>query len=142
MKRQRIFSGAPWEESVGYCRALRVGELVFVTGTAPVADGGGVQAPGDAYQQARRCFEIIAKAIQQLGATPSDIVRTRMFVTDIRLWEDFARAHREFVGDNRPCTTMVEVSALIDPDMLIEVEADAVISGPPFIASEISPIAR
>ncbi len=131
MERQRIFSGAPWEESVGYCRALRVGNLIFVTGTAPVADGGGVHAPGDAYEQARRCFGIIAKAIQPLGATPSDIVRTRMFVRDIRRWEDFARAHREFVGDNRPCTTMVEVSALIDPEMLIEVEADAVICEPP-----------
>lgn len=142
MKRHRIFSGAPWEESVGYCRALRVGDLVFVTGTAPVADGGGVHAAGDAYQQARRCFEIIEKAIEQLGATPGDIVRTRMFVTDIRRWQDFARAHREFVGDNRPCTTMVEVSALIDPEMLIEVEADAVISARPVSALENSFITR
>lgn len=128
MEIYRVFSGAPWEESVGYCRAVRAGNLVFVTGTAPLAEDGTVFAPGDAYRQAQRCFEIIGNALRSLGASAADVVRTRMFVTDIRRWQDFGRAHREFVGDNRPCTTMVEVRALIDPDMLIEVEADAVIS--------------
>ena len=126
MHAQRVFSGAPWEQSVGYCRALRHGKLVFVTGTAPLADDGSVVAPGDAYRQAKRCFEIITRAIRQLGAVPADVIRTRLYVTDIRRWEEFGRAHKEFVGESRPCTTMVEVRALIDPAMLIEVEADAI----------------
>lgn len=107
---------------------MRVGDLIFVTGTAPVADDGGVFAPGDAFRQAGRCFEIIRNALASLGATPADVVRTRMFVTDIHRWQEFGRAHREFVGDNRPCTTMVEVKALIDPHMLIEIEVDAVVT--------------
>jgi len=123
---QRTFSGAPWESKVGYCRALRAGDRIFVTGTAPVAAAGGVFAPGDAYAQARRCFEIIAQALEALDADPSCIVRTRMFVTDIDRWEEYGRAHQEFFGTHPPTTTMVEVSRLIDPDMLIEVEADAV----------------
>ena len=123
---QRAFSGAPWETHVGYCRALRAGNQIFVTGTAPVDDRGGVFAPGDAYAQARRCFEIIERALQQLGAERRHVVRTRMFVTDIRRWEDFGQAHREFFGQHPPCTTMVEVKSLIDPAMLIEVEADAI----------------
>ena len=86
MRAQRVFSGAPWEARVGYCRALRHGRLVFVTGTAPMADDGTVFAPGDAYRQARRCFEIITRAMRQLGALPADIVRTRMYVTDISRW--------------------------------------------------------
>ena len=126
MRAQRVFSGAPWEQRVGYCRALRHGKMVFVTGTAPVADDGSVFAPGDAYQQAKRCFEIITRSMRQLGALPADVVRTRMFVTDIRRWEEFGRAHSEFVGENRPCTSMVEVRALIDPAMLIEIEVDAI----------------
>jgi isochorismate pyruvate lyase len=127
---QRVFSGAPWEAEVGYCRALRVGERIFVTGTAPVAEGGGVHAPGDAYQQARRCFEIIGRALGELGADLSAVVRTRMFVTDISRWAEFGRAHREAFADHPPTTTMVEVRALIDPEMLIEVEADAVAPAP------------
>lgn len=111
---------------MGYCRAIRVGEHVYVTGTAPVAEGGGVHAPGNAYEQARRCFELVAKALRDLDADVSDVVRTRMFVTDISLWEEFGRAHREAFGAHPPATTMVEVAALIDPGMLIEVEADAV----------------
>jgi isochorismate pyruvate lyase len=123
---QRIFSGAPWEARVGYCRALRAGGLIFVTGTAPVDEHGRTFAPGDGYRQARRCLEIIENALRQLGATREHVVRTRMFVTDIRRWEEFGRAHREFFGAGPPCTTMVEVKSLIDPEMLIEVEADAV----------------
>lgn len=123
---RRTYSGAPWESRVGYCRALRAGAHIYVTGTAPVAEGGGVFAPGDGYAQARRCFEIIERALQDLGAEMSDVVRTRMFVTDISRWEEFGRAHGEFFTEHPPATTMVEVKSLIDPAMLIEVEADAV----------------
>ena len=126
--RRHVFSGAKWESIVGYCRALRVGNQVFVTGTAPVADDGSVFAPGDAYRQARRCFEIIDRAMRELGAGREHVVRTRLFVTDISRWADYGRAHSEFVGDNRPCTTMVEVKALIDPAMLVEIEVDAVVA--------------
>lgn len=123
---QRTFSGAPWEREVGYCRAVRAGDHIWVTGTAPVNDAGGVHAPGDGYEQARRCFEIMRKALQDLGADLCDVVRTRMLVTDISRWREFGRAHKEAFGDHPPATTMVEVRALIHPEMLIEVEADAV----------------
>jgi enamine deaminase RidA (YjgF/YER057c/UK114 family) len=124
---ERVGSRAIWEDRVGYCRALRAGNLVFVTGTAPVdASGAGVHAVGDAYAQARRCLELIEQAIAAFGIGRARIVRTRMFVTDIDRWEEFGRAHAEFFGDHRPTTTMVEVRRLIDPDMLIEIEADAV----------------
>jgi isochorismate pyruvate lyase len=129
-ERRRAFSGAPWESRVGYCRAVRAGDHVYVTGTAPVGEAGGVHAPGDAYAQARRCFEIIQRALREVGADLSDVVRTRMFVTDISRWEEFGTAHREFFGGHPPATTMVEVRALIAPEMLIEIEADAV-CGPP-----------
>lgn len=126
MNIQRAFSGAPWEKQIGYCRALRVGEHIYVTGTAPVGDDGKTFAPNDPYAQAQRCFEIIERAMQELGADRSHIVRTRMFVTDIKLWHEFGRAHQEFFANNPPATTMVQVNALIDPAMLIEIEADAI----------------
>ena len=126
MEFRRTFSGAPWESRVGYCRAVRAGQHIYVTGTAAVADDGGVFAPGDAYEQANRCFGIIERALDDLGADLSCIVRTRMFVTDISRWEEFGRAHGEFFGAHPPATSMIEVKALIDPQMLIEVEADAV----------------
>ena len=129
MSFQRVFSGAPWEAQVGYCRALRAGDRIFVTGTAPVAEGGGVYAPDDAYAQARRCFEIIERALAEVGAGLGDVTRTRMFVTDIERWPDYGRAHAEAFGDHPPTTTMVEVRRLIDPGMLIEIEADAVVGG-------------
>lgn len=124
---ERSFSGAPWEGVAGYCRALRAGNQIFVTGTASVDDDGNVFAPGDAYAQAVRCCEIIRAHLRKLGADTKDVVRTRMFVTDISRWEEFARAHREFFGAHPPATTMVEVRKLIHDDMLIEIEADAVI---------------
>ncbi len=127
MQFQRSFSGAPWEARVGYCRALRAGNQVFVTGTAPVGEDGATVAPGDAYAQTRRCLEIVRDALAPLGASLSDVVRTRMFVTDIARWEDYGRAHSEVFADHPPCTTMVEVQALIAPDMLIEIEVDAVL---------------
>ena len=126
MEFERTFSGAKWEAEVGYCRAIRAGGHIYVTGTAPVADDGSVFAPGDAYAQTRRCFEIIEQALSRIGASNRDIVRTRMFVTDIARWQEFGRAHREYCGDHPPATTMVEVKALIDPDMLVEIEVDAV----------------
>ena len=98
-----------------------------MTGTAPVAEGGGVYAPGDAHAQAKRCLEIIERALVDVGASMADVVRTRLFVTDIAQWEAYGRAHREVFADHPPATTMVEVRALIDPDMLIEIEADAMI---------------
>jgi isochorismate pyruvate lyase len=124
---ERIFTGAPWERSVGYCRALRAGNHVFVSGTAPVRPDGGTHAPGDAYAQARRCLEIADAALARLGAGREHVVRTRMFVTDIARWPDFGRAHAEYFGENAPTTTMVEVRRLIADDMLIEIELDAIV---------------
>lgn len=124
---QRAFSGAPWEKAVGYCRVLRAGNLVFVTGTAPVGADGDVFAPGDSLAQARRCLEIIRDSLAELGVGMDAVVRTRMFTTDIDRWEDFGVAHREVFGEHPPATTLVEVSRLIHPDMLIEIEADAVV---------------
>ncbi len=123
---KRTYSGAPWETRVGYCRALRAGEHIFVTGTAPVDEDGGCFAPGDAYTQTRRCFEIIEKALYALGADLSCVVRTRIYVTDISRWQEYGRAHGELFANHPPATTMVEVSALIDPQMLVEIEADAI----------------
>jgi enamine deaminase RidA (YjgF/YER057c/UK114 family) len=126
MEFRRAFSGAPWEQQIGYCRAVRAGDHIYVTGTAPVAEDGSTFVPGDAYAQARRCIEIIRDALRALDADLADVVRTRMFVTDIRRWADYGRAHAEFFGDRPPATTMVEVQSLIRPDMLIEIEVDAV----------------
>ena len=129
MQFKRTFSEAPWEDQVGYCRALRAGPHIYLTGTAPVAEGGGVYAPGDPYAQAERCFEIIERALLEFGANLTAVVRTRMFVTDISRWAEFGRAHKKFFGNHPPVTTMIEVNSLIDPAMLIEVEADAYVSG-------------
>ena len=126
-KRLNISTGAPWESIVGYCRAVRVGPHVAVSGTAPVGDDGEVVSPGDVYLQAKRCIEIIEKALEEAGGGLADVVRTRMFVTDISQWEAIGRAHGEAFADIRPATSMVEVSQLIDPDMLVEIEADAII---------------
>jgi len=126
MNFRRVFSGAPWEETVGYCRVLKAGNLVFVTGTAPVDPDGGVHAPGDALSQARRCLAIIKESLAKLGIGMDRVVRTRMFTTDIDRWQDYGEAHREVFGDHPPTTTLVEVARLIHPDMLIEIEADAV----------------
>ncbi len=129
MEFKRTFSHAPWEGKVGYCRALRAGNHIYVTGTAPVDEQGRCFAPGDAYAQTRRCLEIIQRALADLGAEMHDVVRTRMFVTDISRWQEYGQAHGEFFAAHPPAATMVQVSALIDPQMLIEIEADAVVGG-------------
>jgi enamine deaminase RidA (YjgF/YER057c/UK114 family) len=125
MNFQRTFTSAPWEKTVGYCRALKAGPQIYVTGTAPVGDDGSVVALGDAYSQAKKCFQIIEKSLKELNVSISSVVRTRMFVTDISRWEEYGKAHAEFFGNHPPTTSMLEVKGLIDPDMLIEIEADA-----------------
>ncbi len=125
---QRVFTGTPWEKEVGYCRALRTGDRVFVTGTTSFEEDGTVHAPGDGYAQARRCLETIEKALREVGANMADVARTRMFVTDIGRWREFGRAHNELFAEHPPTTTMVEIKSLIDPAMLIEIEADAVVA--------------
>lgn len=124
---RRSFTGASWENQVGYCRAIRRGNLAWVTGTVALGDNGEPFAVGDPEAQARRCFEIIATALAEVGGTIEDVVRTRMFVTDIDHWEAFGRAHGAVFKDHPPATTMVEISRFIGPDFLIEIEADAYI---------------
>lgn len=123
--RSSVSSGAPWEAVVGYCRAVRTGPHIAVSGTAPITPDGAVFAVGDPYEQAKRCIEIIGEALGRLDAGLEHVVRTRMFVTDISQWEAIGKAHGEAFGDIRPATSMVEVAALVHPDMLVEIEADA-----------------
>jgi enamine deaminase RidA (YjgF/YER057c/UK114 family) len=123
---QRAFSGAPWEPKIGYCRAVRAGNHIFVSGTAPVDDRGATFAPGDAYAQTKRCFEIIEKALKSFGADLSCVVRTHLFVTDITRWEEYGRAHGDIFRAHPPASLMVEIKSLIDPAMLVEVEVDAI----------------
>ena len=129
LDRENFSSAAPWEEIVGYSRAVRTGPFIAVTGCAAVGPDGQLVGEGDAHAQAARCIEVIGEVLEKAGATLADVVRTRIFVTDIDRWEDVGRAHREAFGDIMPATTMVEVSRLIDPRMLVEIEADAVVTG-------------
>jgi enamine deaminase RidA (YjgF/YER057c/UK114 family) len=126
MRRERHSSGTAWESVVGYSRALRVGDRVLVSGTTATLPGGGIDGVGDPALQARRCLTNVAAALEALGATLSDVVRTRMYVVDIDDWEAIGRVHGEFFGDIRPVTSMVEVSRLIDPDLVVEIEAEAI----------------
>lgn len=126
MKRKNISSGTKWEDLVGYSRAVRVGNIIEVSGTAPV-DGDKIIGIGDAYEQTKFCLQKIEKALLKAGATVNDVVRTRMFVTDISRWEEYGKAHGEFFKDIKPVTSMIEVKSLIAPQMLIEIEATAII---------------
>src|ERR1700761_9349096 len=123
--RQNISSGVKWEDVVGYSRAVRVGNRIYMTGTTATDDEGGIVGVNDGYKQAVQCIRNIERALKQAGATLENVVRPRMFVTDISRWQEYGRAHREFFGEIRPCATMVEVRALIDPAMLIEIEVEA-----------------
>ena len=125
--RTNIKSGAPWEPLVGYSRAVRVGKFIAVSGSAAVGDDGKLVGAGDAYLQAQRCIEVIRVALEQAGGGLQHVVRTRMYVTDIERWSEIARAHQEAFADVAPATSMVEVSRLIDPGMLVEIEADAIL---------------
>ena len=122
-----VRTGTKWEPLVGYCRAVRVGPHVAVSGSAPVDAEGQLVGPNDAYLQAKRCIEIIAAALEEAGAGLQHVVRTRMFVTDISRWEEIAKAHQEAFADITPATSMVEVSRLIGDGMLVEIEADAIV---------------
>ena len=121
---ERFGSDNPWEATVGYCRVVRAGDHVHVAGTTATVDGR-VVAVGDAAEQTRVALGLVAEALARAGASLADVVRTRMFVTDIAEWEAIGRAHGEFFADVRPVATMVEVTALIDPDLLVEIEVDA-----------------
>jgi enamine deaminase RidA (YjgF/YER057c/UK114 family) len=127
MSRILISSGSPFEASVGFSRAVRVGNIIEIAGTAPIGEDGKCFAPGDVYRQSQRCLSIIAQALADAGAEPRHVVRTRVMLTDMSRWRDAARAHGEMFADIRPSCTFVEVSGFIDPEWLVEIEASAAI---------------
>jgi enamine deaminase RidA (YjgF/YER057c/UK114 family) len=127
MPRQNISSGSPFEKPIGFSRAVRAGNRIVVSGTAPIAADGTTAHPGDMYGQTLRCLEIIRAAVEAAGGRMADVIRTRVYLTDAERWQDAASAHGKIFGDIRPACTFVEVSRLIDPDWLVEIEAEAVV---------------
>jgi enamine deaminase RidA (YjgF/YER057c/UK114 family) len=125
-KRNKIFSGTPWEPKVGYARAVLVGETVHVSGTTGTDPSGKVLAPGDAYAQTVQAIRNIENALKRLGMGLEHVVRTRIYVTQIERWEEVAKAHAEFFGEIHPATSLIGVARLVDPEMLVEIEAEAV----------------
>ncbi len=126
--RRLVSSGSPFEPEIGLSRAVRSGPYVCVAGTAPIADGGGTAAPGDIYAQSVRCLDIAEQALHNAGASLSDVIRTRVMLTDISRWREAARAHAERFAQVRPACTFVEVSRFIDPEWLVEFEVDAIVA--------------
>lgn len=127
MKRQKVLTGAPWESIVGYSRAVRVGNRIEVAGTTAMKDGK-IVGVGNAYEQTRFILQTIEGALKELGSSMSDVVRTRIFVTDISKWEEIGQAHGEFFREIQPVASMIEVKRLIDPDLLVEIEAEAYVT--------------
>ena|SRR5258708_5626350 len=128
MERTNYSSGSKWEHVIGYSRAVKVGNVIEVTGTVASGDDGKVVGKDDAYAQTKFIYEKIAEVLLRAGAVMKDVVRVRMFVTDISRWQEYGKAHSEFFRDIKPCNTMVEVNALIEPDYLIEIEATAILT--------------
>lgn len=128
MERTNYSSGSKWEDIVGYSRAVKVGSTVEVTGTVASDENGRVVGPGDPYVQTRYIYQKMEQVLKQAGADMKDVVRVRMFVTDISRWEEYGKAHSEFFKEIKPCNTMVEVSALIEPEYMVEIEATAIIA--------------
>ena len=128
MQRTNYSSGAKWEDIVGYSRAVKIGNIIEVTGKVAVDENSNLAGGNDAYEQTRFIIQKIESVLQKAGASLKDVIRTRMFVTDISRWEEYGKAHGEFFKDIKPCTTMVEVSKLISPEYLIEIEVTAIIN--------------
>lgn len=131
MTRKHVSSGSQFEPVIGFSRAVRIGPVIAVSGTAPIAEDGTTACPGDLYGQTRRCLEIILRAVNEAGGSFEDIVRTRVMLTDISRWQEAAKAHGEFFREVRPASTFVEVSRLIDESWLVEIEADC------FVVNEV-----
>ncbi|MDH5379341.1 MAG: RidA family protein [Cyclobacteriaceae bacterium] len=126
MERIKVKTGAPWEDKVGYCRAVRVGNTIEVSGTVSLLDGE-IYGPGDPYLQTKRILEIISEAIKNAGGDISDVVRTRMYITDQSHWQEVGKAHGEVFSDIKPATSMIVIKALISPEYLVEIEATAIV---------------
>jgi len=127
MTRKLVSSGSPYEQRIGFSRAVRVGSLISISGTAPIGPDAKTVGPGNPSMQARRCLEIIRDALEAAGASLSDVVRTRIYLTNINDWEEVGRVHGRFFRNLRPASTMVQVSGLVDPEWLVEIEADAIV---------------